>query len=98
MLVIVVWGLGICAFFQIKSLVKKKSIERHNEIFGEYWSQHSMHTTFNFLKLVFFPKNWAEFSSRKFLFWVIVSYVCSVLAVCIVFYPIVRMFFLFFIQ
>jgi len=93
MLVIVVWGLGICSFFQIKSLVKKKSIKRHNEIFGEYWSQHSIHTSMNFVKLVIFPKNWTEFLSKKFLIWVVISCVCGVLAVCIVFYPIMMMFF-----
>jgi len=92
-LVILVWGFGFYAFFKVKKIVNNKNPKRHDEIFGAHWSDHSMHTTWNYLKLVFLPSSWSEFKSREFITWIIACYICDVLAVCIVFYPIIRIFF-----
>ena len=88
--IILVWSVGIYAFFKIKKIVKTKDISRHDQIFGKHWTEHSVHTSFNYLKLVFLHKNWKEFDSEEFIIWVIISYTCNVLAFLIVFYPIIK--------
>jgi len=87
LLIIIIWGMAFLAFFKIKFLVKRKSISRHDEIFGKHWTQHSIHTTSNYLKLVFFPKNWIEFDDKKFIVWVMIAYIANVIGFSIVFYP-----------
>ena len=89
--VILVWSMGIYAFFKIKKIGKAKDVSRHNQIFGKHWTENSIHTGFNYLKLVFLNKNWKEFESKEFIIWVMISYTCNLLAFCIVFYPMVRM-------
>jgi len=90
--IILVWGIGIYSFFKLKKIVKETDSTRHDEIFGRHWTEHSISTTANYLKLVFVRKNWLEFNSRQFTAWAIIAYVCNLLAVCVIFYPLIKIF------
>lgn len=90
LVVIIVWGLGFLSFFKMKAIVKSHSLDRHDEIFGSHWTKHSLETTKNYLRLVFSPSRWEEFNSQGFKGWVKVALITDILAVVIVFYPLIR--------
>lgn len=90
-LIVIVWTIGFVGFFKLKKIVKKQNPVEHDRIFGKHWTEHSIRSSLNYLKLVFYSKNWKEFETKEFRLWVKICYLINLIAVLIVFYPILKL-------